>query len=172
MAAKQYERQVPDFCKQGDGLPWTNRITWWGKSRIKYWPLKVHLLNRAESPSSPLPYFNSPTCLQRIAKFHFNLDSTQSTIQGHFRISIFIPLFISPPHHNSRPFQGQPEPRPVLKTFPKTCLVSILDLFTNCFLGCIKRNATSKSKEVFVSLYSALMRPHLENRVLFLCPQH
>ena len=32
----------------------------------------------------------------------------------------------------------------------------------NCILGCIKRSMTSRSREVILSLYSALMRPHLQ----------
>jgi len=42
----------------------------------------------------------------------------------------------------------------------------------NCILGCIKISGVSRSREVILLLYSALLTPHLESCIQLWSPQH
>ncbi len=43
---------------------------------------------------------------------------------------------------------------------------------SNCILGCNKRSMVSGSRKVISTLYSALVRPHLEQCIQMWSPQH
>ncbi|KAF4803723.1 hypothetical protein TURU_013859 [Turdus rufiventris] len=53
-----------------------------------------------------------------------------------------------------------------------SCQYALAAQRTNCVLGCIKSSMTSRSREVILPVYSALVRPHLEYYIQFWGPPH
>ena len=67
------------------------------------------------------------------------------------------------PKHNYRLGNEWIESSPVEKDFTVGCQQCALTAQeANYILGCIKRSVASRSREVILPLYSALMRPHPE----------
>ncbi|GAB0204140.1 mitochondrial enolase superfamily member 1 [Grus japonensis] len=58
------------------------------------------------------------------------------------------------------------------KKFNKTWQHALAGQKANCILGCIKSSVTSRSREVILPLYSALMRPHLQYCIQLGGPQY
>ena len=73
-------------------------------------------------------------------------------------------------------FESSPEEEDVGVQDDKTLSMSQQRVLTaqkaNHILGSIKRGVTSRSREVILHLYSALMRPHLEYYIQIWSPQH
>ena len=49
---------------------------------------------------------------------------------------------------------------------------ALASMKANTTLGCVRQSITSNSRDVILSLFSALVSPHLENCVSFWFPQY
>jgi len=58
------------------------------------------------------------------------------------------------------------------KKLDMTCQCVLAAQKSSCILGCIKRSVDSRSREVILPLYSAMVKPHLETCVQLWSPQH
>ncbi|GAB0178711.1 hypothetical protein GRJ2_000336400 [Grus japonensis] len=81
----------------------------------------------------------------------------------------FLPMGRRNPKHNYRlsgeRIESSPEEKDLVwidGKLNKTWQCTFAAQKANCILGCIKRGVTSRSREVILPLYSALVRPHLE----------
>jgi len=53
-----------------------------------------------------------------------------------------------------------------------SCQCALTAQKSNCILGCVTRSVASRSREVILPLYSALVRPHMESYIELWSLQH